>query len=335
VCCSYFATGDAQQTISFSYRLGVTTVHNIIKETCKAIWESVAPKFLDVPNTHCEWTAIADEFYRMWNVPNCVSAVDGKHIVIQAPPCSRCDFCSYKGTYSVGILAACDAHYVFTAINVGAYGRESDGGVFAQWDFAEALQNQTLNIPAPTFLPHSTEQRVPYVVVADNAFPLKTYLLKRYSGRQLPVEKAVFNYRLSRARRVIENAFGIMATRWRIFRRSVVARPENVVLVVKAACVLHNFLQQDNQSNDTDGRTYMYCPPVLVDSYDDDGTVTRCLERRRTWYTETTECSCQPIQSDSCGCQRHIRQIFYVTKRSCELANICRVLITTTTRTVV
>ena len=69
----------------------------------------------------------------------------------------------------------------------------------------------------------------------------------------------------------------ILATRWRIFRRSVVARPEkttalsfqNVVLVVKAACVLHNFLQQDNQSNDTDGRAY--CPPQLVDSYDNDG----------------------------------------------------------------
>jgi len=84
MCCSYLATGDVQQTISFSYRLGVTTVHNIVKETCKAIWEIVGPKFLAVPNTHCEWTAIADEFYRMWNFPNCISAVDGKHIVIQA-----------------------------------------------------------------------------------------------------------------------------------------------------------------------------------------------------------------------------------------------------------
>lgn len=59
-------------------------------------------------------------------------------------------------------------------------------------------------------------------------------------GTYLEQEKRVFNYRLSRARRVIENTFGILATKFRIFWRSIV---EKVTKVTQAACALHNFLK--------------------------------------------------------------------------------------------
>ena len=45
----------------------------------------------------------------------------------------------------------------------------------------------------------------PYVFVADEAFPLKSWLLRPIPGRTLDTqEKKVYNYRLSRARRTIE-----------------------------------------------------------------------------------------------------------------------------------
>jgi len=74
---------------------------------------------------------------------------------------------------------------------------------------------------------------IPYLVVADEAFPLNNYMLRPFPGKQLSRERRIFNYRLSRARRVSENAFGIMASRFRIFRRPIPAAPEHVENVVK------------------------------------------------------------------------------------------------------
>lgn len=74
----------------------------------------------------------------------------------------------------------------------------------------------------------------PCTFVGDDAFALTTRMMKPYSGRCMADnKKRIFNYRLSRARRVIENAFGIMASRFRVFRRPIMADPENVVSIVK------------------------------------------------------------------------------------------------------
>lgn len=57
------------------------------------------------------------------------------------------------------------------------------------------------------------EDPIPYSIVADDAFPPNTWLLKPYPHRLMTPEERVFNYRLSRARRIVENAFGILAHR--------------------------------------------------------------------------------------------------------------------------
>ena len=60
---------------------------------------------------------------------------------------------------------------------------------------------------------------MPHVIVGDEAFPLKTYLLRPYPGKNLSKDQIIFNYRLSYTSRIVENAFGISAARFRVYQR--------------------------------------------------------------------------------------------------------------------
>lgn len=148
-------------------------------------------------------------------------------------------------------MALVDANYRFLFVDVGCNGRVSDGGVFSNCALSAALQRNVLNIPAPRALP-GREKPVPFVVVADDAFPLQINIMKPYPFREQPCAVRVFNYRLSRARRVAENAFGGIATVFRVLRKPLLVRPETAESVVLAICVLHNFLlSQDSESTYT------------------------------------------------------------------------------------
>lgn len=92
---------------------------------------------------------------------------------------------------------------------------------------------------------------LPYVFLGDEAFSLREDFLKPFSQTELNVERKIFNYRLSRARRVIENVFGILSNRFRIFHSSINLKLENTEKVVMAWCVLHNFLCKKRQHNYT------------------------------------------------------------------------------------
>lgn len=86
-----------------------------------------------------EWTTFADQFENIWNFPNCIGAIDGKHIVIQAPKNTSREFFNYKSTSSVVLMAVVDADYCFSFADVGCQGRISDGGVIRNTSFFKKL----------------------------------------------------------------------------------------------------------------------------------------------------------------------------------------------------
>ncbi|KAK7162507.1 hypothetical protein R3I93_006733 [Phoxinus phoxinus] len=246
VCLRFLSTGDSFTTIAASFRLGISTVSTIVKETCDVLWETLKDTYMPVPNEEL-WKTTALRFSEKWNIPNCIGALDGKHIVIQAPANSGSQFFNYKGTFSVVLLALVDADYRFLVVDVGASGSNSDGGIFSNSLMGQALNTGSLNVPEPSHLPSAPELgALPCVIVADEAFPLKTFLLRPYPGRRLPDDQRVFNYRLSRARRVVENAFGILSQCWRVYQRRLQVAPETADSIVKATCILHNFLRRAN-----------------------------------------------------------------------------------------
>lgn len=89
------------------------------------------------------------------------------------------------------------------------------------------MEHNTISFPEPQDLP-GTSKACPYVFVADEALALKPYLLHPYAGKFLEESLQVFYYRLSRAGRVIENTFEIMAAKFRVFRRPIIAHPDKV-----------------------------------------------------------------------------------------------------------
>ena len=182
-----------------------------------------------------------DSFNKLWNFPHCLGALDGKHVVIQAPENSGSHYFNYKGTYSIVLLAIVDSQYKFTYVDVGCNGRISDGGVFQNCSIYEGLEHGTLHLPGSKPLPNRSKA-VPYCFVADDAFAMKPYILKPYPYHGQPAPNRIFNYRLSRARRIVENSFGIIANKFRVLRKPMALTPGRVKDIVLAICALHNFL---------------------------------------------------------------------------------------------
>lgn len=192
------------------------------------------------------WKCIAKEFYDKWNYPHCVGALDGKHVQIRCPYKAGSSYYNYKGTHSIVLLAMVDAYSKFTLVDVGAYGRNSDGGTQQRSTFGKKLLTNQLHIPKEDELTVLTGQSFPYVVVADEAFPLKTWMMRPYSRNSIVSEhEKIYNYRHSRARRTVENAFGILAGRWRIFLKPIETQPESADYIVLSACCLHNMLRKN------------------------------------------------------------------------------------------
>lgn len=147
-------------------------------------------------------------------------------------------------------MAVVDAHGRFLYVTVGAQGSVNDAAVYNESCFAKLVANVSnpLNIPAPAEIP-GTDIKMPMVFVCDEAYPLRPYLMKPFSARGLNVSERIFNYRLSRARRIVENAFGMLANRFRILHHAIQMDPDKVTTVVMATTVLHNMLRCKSVAN--------------------------------------------------------------------------------------
>lgn len=258
----YLATGETFTSLQYVFRIPQNTISTIIPEVCSAIYSVLKDDYLKVPSTQMDWKQIAKKFEELWHFPHCLGAVDGKHVVMKAPPDSGSIYYNYKGTHSIVFMGIADAEYKLSYIDIGINGRISDGGVFRNCSFHRALNENKLELPIPEPLPQRYTP-VPYVLVADDAFALKPNMMKPFSGKNLNGIERVYNYRLSRCRRIIENVFGIMSARFRVLRQPIQLNAEKTKKVTQACCALHNFLMTR--------KSQAYNPFGTFDRYDSDG----------------------------------------------------------------
>lgn len=217
LCSRYLSTGCSFADFEFGYRCGASTARKIVKTTCTHIWRHL--KDVCMPElTEDRWLKIADGFNDVANFPNCLGAIDGKHIRIIKPLESGLLYYNYKNYFSLVLLAVCDVNYMFTFVDVGSYGKASDSTIYKNSELFRKMQDGTLSIPQPS--PISVNYPpVSYSFVGDEAFGLSENMLRPFSGKHLTFEKIIFNYGLCRARRCIECSFGILSSKWKILNR--------------------------------------------------------------------------------------------------------------------
>jgi len=161
---------------------------------------------------------------------------------LQTSPRSGSSYYNYKGNHSINLLAISDALNRFLVFDIGAPGRQSDGGVFDNSALPHLFETHSLCIPPSSHMKNS-ESEFPYVLLGDEAFSISRYMMRPYPrSDKLNTRKKIFNYRLSRGRRTVECAFGILVARWRLYRRPIIASTSTAVKAVQATVVLHNFI---------------------------------------------------------------------------------------------
>ncbi|KAM5164527.1 uncharacterized protein ACMZJ9_006987 [Mantella aurantiaca] len=238
----YLATGASFASLHHEFRLGKSNISAFIPNICKVIWTVLVSNFMPMPNKE-KWMEIADIFFERVQFPNCLGAIDGKHIRMVMPPASGSGYLNDKKYFSLVLMAVADANYHFIAVDVGSFGRAPDTSVFQHSAFNQRLFQGQLDIPEPRPLSGTTEPFMPMVFVANEAFAISNNLMRPYSIRSLNETQSHFNYRLSRAREMVECTFGILANKWRVLHTALCLDVKNAVEVIKATCILHNFVR--------------------------------------------------------------------------------------------
>ena len=204
----HLASGNKYASMKFGWRVPHNTQSLLIREVCQAIIDEYVDEYLNCPNTPDDWRAIADRFFQRWNFPHTCGALDEKHVACRCPSKTGSQYFNYKGFYSIVLLALVDADYKFIWADVGGTGSASDAQIYNDSELKECVEDDTLGFLNPEPLPFDNED-MPYFFVGDDAFALKPTMMKPYSLRGQTDDQRIFNYRLSRTRRVVENAFGI------------------------------------------------------------------------------------------------------------------------------
>ncbi|KAJ8891926.1 hypothetical protein PR048_004485 [Dryococelus australis] len=184
----YLAQGGSSQSLAREFCVGRSTMNKVIIEVCSALWNVSSTKYMSQP-TEREWEGIVTDF---WENPN--------------------------GFY--------DANYTFKCVDVRDYGLKNDGSVFAASAFGQLLLTENV-----TCLPHrmlsGSNIYSPYTFVGDAALPLKSCIMKPCPGNNLCAAETIFNYRLSRSMKTVENAVGILGVRWQIYNQAIAGSARN------------------------------------------------------------------------------------------------------------
>ncbi|KAK6493735.1 protein ANTAGONIST OF LIKE HETEROCHROMATIN PROTEIN 1-like, partial [Huso huso] len=256
------ATNSDYRSVGHLFGVSKATVCSCVQEFCMAVTKILLQEHMAVPSAE-QFAEMSDYFDRRWGVPQCVGAIDGSHIPIIAPQHYHCDYFNRKGWHSIILQAVVDGKGHFWDLNVGFPGSVHD---------ARVLKNSTLwtlassNRLFPNIIRNISGCDVGYYILGDPAYPLQRWLMKPFSDTgRLSEQQRQYNYRVSRARSVVENAFGRLKGRWRCLLKRNDCDVNLVKRMVLTCCMLHNICEKHGEYYSDDwAATLELAQPVHV-----------------------------------------------------------------------
>lgn len=204
------ATGLAFSSLSFSFCISHSDISEIIYETCNAVWEEFVTKHMPyLTEELLEQTAKEYEHIRRY--PNCVATISSIQICNKCPKNSDVDDSSYKRLYYINLQGLVDSKYKFLSVEAVTSENQNDGSFFLESALYKHLEEGTFPFPEPRPLP-GTATKHPYVVVGDQRYPLKEYLMRPYTSGSEKISPTIeaFNSRHNQVKEAADRAFGIL-----------------------------------------------------------------------------------------------------------------------------
>ena len=217
-----------------------SSICEIIHETCDVIVSTLLRTYITFPSGQ-QLDSVIETFATKWGVPQCVGTIDGCHVPIAAPLNNHSDYYNRKGFYSMILQGVVDANYRFLDICVGWAGSVHDARVFVHSPLYTQITEGRL-LPNKTVTINKTE--VPLFLIGNSAYPLQTWLMKPFPhNSNLTQEQKNYNYRMCRARIVVENAYGRLKARWRRLLKRKDMHTNHIPHIIAAACIIHNMCE--------------------------------------------------------------------------------------------
>ncbi|XP_077301295.1 uncharacterized protein LOC143921779 [Arctopsyche grandis] len=227
VALSYLVEGSSFRVLENTFHVVRCSVSAFLPEVYQAIYH-VLREHIKIPTTESEWTDVSKDYNTVWNFPNCCGVLAAKHI--KGPQNSY----QTNNSRNVLLLAIVDAKYNFLFIDINKNEGIDDISLFTKSNINKILlKRDEFNLP------------MDYFFAADKMFPLRNNIMKPYCEDQsLDHGQNLFNSRLSQVQLAADNAFGLLTARFKLLSKPINLHLNRVEIVVKAACALHNWINQ-------------------------------------------------------------------------------------------
>lgn len=124
----------------------------------------------------------------------------------------------------------------------------------------KAFLDDPSNLPNPVQIP-GFDKSLPYVLIADKAYPLRQDLMKSFRGKHLTQKQQHFNDTLNQARSVVERSFGQTVTQFQILKGPIDMAKWRIDVIVLGCFLLHNLIIDKEQ------RSYEMISETVVDNF--------------------------------------------------------------------
>ena len=238
----HLTTGESYSTLQYTFRVASATIEKFVPEVCDAITRAYQDQLMQCPTLPVDWLLVKSIFHWRWNFPHALGALDGRHIPIRCPQGGGSLFLNWKGFHSIVLLALVDGESKFLWVDMGAARSTSDDQISKHTNLRHKIEDGSISFPDSESLGIGGP-KVNFFFLWDNAFPLKLWLMMPYSSHTMDLKEMVFNYRIRQGKIVLENAFGMLTSRFRIFQSPLQQELPVVNRVVMACLVLHNLLR--------------------------------------------------------------------------------------------